>query len=183
MTGLGVMAALAVLVGWVVFALLGWVASPALSAGLGAVVGVLAVALFRESMAVGGAVALLAPFGVMLPALALRHVAVSLGVPMAGVATWELLVFLVLYAVFLAAAFGVVPLDMYRWGYAPVPVAVMVLAVCGYGFATGNWFLPLVAVLGQAAWVMGWGSSNWFDYVLHVLMWPVALVVLVGRIF
>ena len=65
----------------------------------------------------------------------------------------------------------------------PLSVAVMVLAVCAYGFVTGNWFLPLVAVLGQAAWVMGWGSSNWFDYVLHVVMWPVALVVLVGRIF
>lgn len=174
---------MAVMVGWVVFALLGWVASPGLSAGLGAVAGVVVVAVFRESMAVGGAVALLAPFGVMLPALALRHVAVSLGVPMAGFVTWELLVFVVLYAVFLAAAFGVVPVDIYRLGYAPVPVAVMVLAVCGYGFATGNWFLPLVAVLGQAAWVMGWGSSNWFDDVLHVVMWPVALVVLVGRIF
>ena len=183
MTGLGAMAALAVLVGWVVFALLGWVASPGLSAGLGAVVGALMVTVFRESMAVGGAVALLAPFGVMLPALALRHVAVSLGVPMAPFGTWELVGFLVFYTLFLAAAFGVVPVDLYRFGYAPVPVAVMVLAVCAYGFVTGNWFLPLVAVLGQAAWVMGWGSSNWFDYVLHVVMWPVALVVLVGRIF
>jgi len=183
MSGLGASAGLAVLIGWVVFALLGWMASPGLSAGLGAVVGVLVVAVFRESMAVGGAVALLAPFGVMLPALAVRHVAVSLGVPMAAFGTWELVAFLVLYTVFLAAAFGVLPVELYRWGYAPLPVAVMVLAACGYGFATGNWFLPLVAVLGQAAWVMGWGSSNWFDYVLHVVMWPVALVVLVGRAF
>ncbi|MEQ8899124.1 MAG: hypothetical protein RID23_18740 [Roseovarius sp.] len=181
MTGLGASAALAVLLGWVVFGLLGWVASPGVAAGLGAVVGVVVVAVFRDSMAVGGAVALLAPFGVMLPALAVRHVAVSLGVPLAGFAAWELVAFLILYAVFLAAAFGVVPVDMYRLGYAPLPVAVMVLAVCVYGFVTGNWFLPLVAVLGQAAWVMGWGSSNWFDYVLHVMMWPVALVVLVGR--
>ncbi len=166
---------------WVAVAVLGWVAWPVVSAGLGAVIGVLVVAMFRESLAVGGAVALLAPFGVMLPALAVRHVAVSLGVPMAPFAAWELVGFLVLYAVFLAAAFGVVPVDLYRFGFAPVPVAVMVLVVCAYGFVTGNWFLPLVAVLGQAAWVMGWGSSNWFDYVLHVVMWPVALVVLVGR--
>ena len=43
MTGLGASAALAVLVGWVVFALLGWVASPGLSAGLGAVAAVAAI--------------------------------------------------------------------------------------------------------------------------------------------
>lgn len=182
MTGLGASAALAVLLGWVVFALLGWVASPGLSAGLGAVVGVAVVVLFRDSVAVGGAVALLAPMGVMLPALALRHVALSLGLPVPGFATWELVAFLLLYALFLAAAFGVVPLELYRLGYAPVPVAAMVLAVCAYAFVTGNWFLALVAVLGQAAWILGWGSSNWFDFVLHVVMWPVALVALVGRL-
>lgn len=181
MTAFGASAALAILLGWVVFAALGWVASPGLSAGLGAVAGVAVVALFRDSVALGGAVALLAPMGVMLPALALRHVALSLGVPVPGFATWELAAFLVLYTVFLAAAFGAVPVDFYRFGYAPWPVAAMVLAVCVYGFATGNWFVVLVAVLGQGAWAMGWGSSNWFDHVAHVAIWPVALAVLVGR--
>jgi len=128
-------------------------------------------------------VALLAPFGAMLPALALRDVAVRLGLPVPGFATWELAAFLVLYTGFLAAAFGLVPADVYRLGYAPVPVAATVLGLCAYGFATGNWFLALIAVLGQAAWVMGWGSSNWFDHVLHVLMWPLAVAVLVTRLF
>lgn len=183
MSGLGASAAVAILSGWVVFALLGWVASPALSASLGAAVGVVLVVFFRDSMAVGGAVALLAPFGVMLPALALRHAGAKLGLPVMPFGTWEMAAFLLLYTGFLAAAFGVIPVDVYRFGYAPVPVAAMVLAVCAYGFATGNWFLPLVAVLGQAAWVMGWGSSNWFDHVLHAALWPVAAVVLVGRLF
>ena len=58
----------------------------------------------------------------------------------------------------------------------------MVLAVCIYELVTGNWFLAGVAVLGQLAWVMGWGSSNWFDMVLHVLLVPVAVVVLVMRV-
>lgn len=183
MTGLGASAALAVLSGWVVFALAGWVATPGLSAGLGALAGAGVVLAFRDSVAVGGAIALLAPFGVMLPALALRHVAVRLGMPMPGFATYELVVFLVLYTGFLATAFGVIPVDAYRLGYAPLPVAVMVLVLCAYGFVTGNWFIPLVAVVGQAAWVMGWGSSNWFDHVLHVVMWPLAVVVLVTRLF
>lgn len=183
MSALGASAALAILLGWVVFALAGLAVAAPVAAGLGAVSGAVLVVLFRDTVALGGAVALLAPFGVMLPALALRHAAIRLGVPMEPFATWEIAVFLVAYTAFLASAFGVIPLELYRLGYAPLPVAAMVLAVCAYGFVTGNWFLPLVAVLGQAAWVLGWGSSNWFDYVLHVLMWPVAVVALLGRIF
>ena len=182
MSGLGAVAGLAILLGWVVFALLGWVASPVLAAGLGAVAGTGAVVFFRDSVAVSGAMALLAPIGVMLPALALRHAAAKLGVPVVAFETWELAAFLLFYTVFLAAAFGVVPVDIYRLGYAPLPVAVMVLAVCAYGFVTGNWFLPLVAVLGQALWVAGWGSSNWFDHVLHAVLWPAAVVVLAARL-
>lgn len=182
MSDLGAMIALAVLLGWTVFALTGLVATPGLAAGLGALIGAGLVLGLREGAVLGGAVALLAPFGVMLPALALRHVAVRLGAPVPGFATWELAAFLVLYTGFLAAAFGVIAVDIYRLGYAPWPVAAMVLAVCGYGLVSGNWFLPLVAVAGQAAWVMGWGSSNWFDHVLHAALWPVAAVVLVARL-
>lgn len=182
MSGLGASLALACVLGWVVFALAGWGASPEIAVIAGAVVGLAVVFAFRETMAIGGMVALLAPFGVMLPALALRHAAMSLGMPMAPFETWEIAIFLLVYTVFLASAFGVVPLQMYRLGYAPVPVALMVLALCAYGAASGNWFVPLVAVLGQAAWVMGWGSSNWFDHVTHVLIWPVALVVLILRV-
>jgi len=181
MTELGASAALAILLGWVVFAMAGWVLPPGAAAALGGVAGAALVLAFRNSLAIGGMVALLAPFGVMLPALALRHAAVTLGVQVPGFATWELLAFLVLYTAFLATAFGVIPVEVYRLGYAPVAVTVMVLAVCAHALATGNWFLALVAVSGQAAWTMGWGSSNWFDHVLHVALWPVAAVVLITR--
>ena len=183
MSGLGATIGVAVVLGWVVFALSGLVLSSSLAAGLALVAAVLVGFLWRDTVAVNGAMAVLAPVGVILPALALRHVAVSLGVPMAPFGTWELVGFLVFYTLFLAAAFGVVPVDLYRFGYAPVPVAVMVLAVCAYGLITGNWFLPLVAVLGQALWITGWGSSNWFDYVTHVLLVPVAAVALMLRLF
>ncbi len=183
MSGLGASLALAIVVGWVVFALSGWAVSAPLATGFGLVIGLGVAFGLQGSMAVGGAVALLAPFGVMLPALVLRHVAMKLGVPMVPFSSVELLVFLAAYLVFLMTAFGVVPVDLYRFGYAPWPVAAMVLAVCAYGAVTGNWMLPLVAVLGQVFWVLGWGSSNWFDYVLHVLLVPVTVIVLVGRLF
>lgn len=181
----GVLAAggLAVVLAWVVFALTGWVVAAPVSVWLGGLVGALAVLLLRDTLPLRGLVALLAPFGVMLPALALRHMAAKLGLPVVPFGTLELVVFLLAYLVFLASAMGALPLEVYRLGYAPWPVAAMVLAICAYGFVTGNWFLPLIAVLGQALWLTGWGSSNWFDYVTHVLLVPVAAVVLVLRLF
>lgn len=181
----GVLAAggLAVVLAWVVFALTGWVVAAPVSVWLGGALGALAVLLLRDTLPLRGLVALLAPFGVMLPALALRHMAAKLGLPVVPFGTLELVVFLLAYLVFLASAMGALPLDVYRLGYAPWPVAAMVLAICAYGLVTGNWFLPLVVVVGQALWLTGWGSSNWFDYVTHVLLVPVAAVVLVLRVF
>ena len=182
MTGLLTSAALAVLLGWTGFALAGLLTDPPMAVLAGLVVGVVCVVMLRDTVALRGLVAVLAPFGVMLPALALRHMGMALGAPFAPFATAELVVFLLAYVGFLMAAFGVLPVDLYRFGYAPVPVGVMVLVLCAYGAVSGNLFLPLVAVLAQAAWVMGWGSSNWFDHVTHVLLVPVVIVVLVGRL-
>lgn len=183
MSGILANVALAIVLAWIVFALAGWIVAPWLAVALGVVLAVAVIGLARDTLVPGGLVALLAPFGVMLPALALRHMGGSLGLPVVPFGTLEIVVFLGLYVAFLAASMGVFPVDPYRLGYAPLPVGAMVLAVCLYGAVTGNPFLPLVAVLGQVAWVMGWGSSNWFDYVLHVLMVPVAVVVLVQRAF
>jgi len=177
----GVLAAggLAVVLAWLVFTLAGWVVAAPVSVWLGGAVGALAVLLLRDTLPLRGLVALLAPFGVMLPALALRHMAAKLGLPVVPFGALELAVFLVAYVVFLASAMGALPLDIYRLGYAPWPVAAMVLAVCGYGLWSGALFLPLVAVAGQVFWVAGRGSSNWFDHVLHALLLPVAGVVLI----
>jgi hypothetical protein len=181
MTAIWASFGLASVFAWLIASFAGFVMPPLWAVGLGALLGLALAFGLPESLGVGGFMALLTPLGIMLPALALRHLGVKLGVPFTPFATWELALFFVLYTGFIASAFGVLPLELYRLGYAPLPVAIMVLAVCAYGLATGNWLIPLVAVLGQAAWVMGWGSSNWFDYVLHAMLWPVALIVLVGR--
>jgi hypothetical protein len=97
-------------------------------------------------------------------------------------ATVEILAFLAAHTAFLASAMGLWPVDLYRLGYAPRPVAAMVLAVCAYGLVSGSLFLPLVAVAGQALWLARLGSSNWFDHVLHAALVPVALLVLVLRL-
>lgn len=164
--------ALALVMAWVGFAIAGPVGAGAMA---------LSVLLLRGWVPVAGLMALLAPLGVMLPALALRQIAAGMGVAVIPFGSFELVVFLLAYLVFLASAMGVVPVDLYRLGYAPVPVAVMVLALCGYGALTGQVVLPLVAVLGQALWIIGWSSSNWFDHVLHAALVPVTIVVLILR--
>ncbi|MEO1139788.1 MAG: hypothetical protein AAFW87_10050 [Pseudomonadota bacterium] len=182
MSRVGASVALAALVVWAVFVLAGMALSPPLAAGLAVLAAVASVTVFRNSVPVAGAIAVLAPFGVMLPALAIRHVAVTLGIPVPGFSTIELFVFLVAYVAFLCTAFNILPFDLYRQGFAPWSVAGMVLLVCIYALVTGNWFLAGVAVFGQLAWVMGWGSSNWFDMMLHVLLVPIAAVALILRV-
>ncbi|MEM6588565.1 MAG: hypothetical protein AAF641_08975 [Pseudomonadota bacterium] len=174
--------ALAVLVAWVVQGVALVALAPLAATVLGAAAGAAAVALLR-SVVIGGAVALLSPFGVMLPSLALGGGLARLGVDLPGFSAWELVVFLVGYTVFLCSAFGLVRGELYRLGYAPVPVAGMVLAACLYAALSGNWVLALIAVVSQLFWVMRWGSSNWFDYVLHVLLWPVVMISLLARLF
>lgn len=183
MSGLGAVLALAILLAWTLFALLNGFLGAGAPIGLGALAGLLMAILMKDTVAVSGAIALLAPFGVMVPALAMRHMANAMGADIPGFSLAELAVFTLLYTGFLATAFGVIPVDLYRFGYAPVPVGLMVLALCGYAFLTGNWFLAGIMVLAQLAWMMGWGSSNWLDHVLHVLMWPVALVTLFTRLW
>ncbi|MEL6315434.1 MAG: hypothetical protein AAFQ60_15465 [Pseudomonadota bacterium] len=178
MTRLGSSLALAVLVAWCVQGVAGAVLASLAAGLLGAAAGAAAMALTRWVL-VGGVVALLAPFGVMLPSLALGAMAGRLGVDVVEFSQLELGVFLVGYTVFLLSTFGILREDLYRLGYAPVPVGIMVVVICLYAALSANWFLAAVVVLGQFFWVMKWGSSNWFDYVLHVLLWPVVVFALI----
>ena len=172
----------AVILGWVGFALTGLVLPMPLAILVGVVVGATSVTLLRHSFAVKGFIALMGPVGVVLPLLVLRHVAGQLGLEIQAFTTAELMVFLLAYTAFLAASLGYLPVDIYRVGYAPLPVGIMALGLCAYGAMTGNIFIPLVAVTGQGLWLKGWGSSNWFDHVLHAALLPIALISLAAHI-
>lgn len=172
---------LAIVSGWVAHALtVGW-AGPTVALGVAGIVGAFVIGA-RATLPVSGLMALLSPVGVVLPALAVRDVAGDWGMPVAMFETSALIAFLAAHLMLLASAMGAVPVDLYRIGYAPVPVALMVLAVCAYGMITGTLFLPLVAVIGQALWMTRLGSSNWFDHVSHALLVPVVVGVLILRL-
>lgn len=187
MQDLGARTGLSVCTGWCVFMVAGLFLSPAASLVLGVMgagcVGLSHVVQGPARLPADGLIALLAPFGVMLPALALRQVLVANGLGIPGFSSAEILVFLLAYAVFLMASFGVLPIDLYRFGYAVWPVACIALALCLYALVTGNWFLAVVTVAAQGVWVAGWASENWFDTMLHVALVPVALITLLIRLF
>jgi hypothetical protein len=182
MTGVLTTLWLAVLLAWVLAGLGGLVLPPPQAVAAGLAAGAVAAVLFRDTIVLRGLVALLGSFRAVLPVLALRHLAGMAGIDILPFTTVELAAFLVAYVFFLAAATTALPANVYRLGYAPWPVAGMVLAVCAYGMAQGSLFIPLVAVAGQAFWVAGIGSSNWFDHVLHAALVPVAAVVLLERL-
>lgn len=183
MTQIGASIAFGICAAWVGFALAGLVV-PVLPASLfGGALGLALAWPFRRNIVSTGAIAIFAPFGVMLPALALHHIAISLGLDAPVFSSIEIAVFLLAYILFLVAAFGLLSVDLYRLGYSPRVVGVMTLAVCLYAVATGNWLLALVAVSGQAIWAAGWSSSNWFDTVLHVTLVPIAAITLLTRLF
>jgi hypothetical protein len=170
--------------------LLGWMAWGVLSLGLtvpvsliaGLALGVACAFVFRDTVALRGMVALLGPVGIVLPLLILRQMAAHLGAPVQPFGTVELAVFLVFYLAFLTNAAVASPVDIYRLGYAPWPVAIMALALCALGLWQGALFLPVLAVAAQAFWTAGWGSSNWFDHVLHPALVPAVLIVLLLRL-
>lgn len=181
MTGILEWAGLAVVLGWMGFALTNLATGPEVALAVGLTFAGLILS-FRHSLPVAGAMALLSPLGLMLPALALRDIAGSFGLLIRPFHSLELLAILLAYLVFLASAMGVLRTDLYRLGYAPLPVGAMVLALCAYGLISGGIFLPCVAVLAQAAWVLRWGSSNWFDHMLHATLVPVLVIALALRL-
>lgn len=173
---------LASLLGWLAFILLGIGLQAQIAVPVGLALGCGCALFLRDTLPLRGIVALLGPVGAVLPLIILRQMAAQLGVPVQPFGSVELLIFLASYLVFLASAAGVIPVDIYRLGYAPIPVAGIMLALCAYGFAQGLLFVPLLAVTGQAIWVMGWGSSNYLDHVLHPALVPAVAVVLVLRL-
>lgn len=183
MTGALTLIWLASLTGWLAWLILGIGMQAQIAVPLGLSLGLLAALLLRDTLPLRGAVALLGPIGAVLPFLILRQMAADLGLPVQPFGSAELVVFLVLYTGFLASAAGTLPVDAYRLGYAPIPVAVMGLALCAYGLGQGMIFVPLLAVTAQAMWVMGWGSSNYFDHILHPVLVPAVIVVLLSRLF
>ena len=181
MTGAVTHLFIAILAAWTIAGLSGYLLPMTVALALGALVGFAAL-IFPKNPVSRGLIAILDPVGVVLPLLALRHMAGWFGLSGYAFSATELTVFLIVFVLFLAAATDKLPFDPYRLGYSPIPVALVVLAICLIGAVQGSFFLPALAVLAQVLWVLRWGSSNYFDHILHATLVPVVLIELIGRL-
>ncbi|WP_198389315.1 hypothetical protein [Roseovarius faecimaris] len=172
---------LALILGWLCWGLVSLFVGGALGLPVGLVLGAGAAILLRQNMVVRGLAALLEPIGIVLPLLMLRHMLGAVGVSFAPFGALELFAFILFYSAFLICTFELMPFDPYRVGYRALPVGGMVLALCAYAALSGHGIIAVIAVAGQAAWVLRIGSSNYFDHILHVSLLPVAVVVLIAR--
>lgn len=127
-------------------------------------------------------VAILAPFGAVLPAVALQNIIAKCKVYTPPVyPIHEMVLVLILYTAFLSASLGVFTFDPYRYGYSPIFGGITAFVTCGYALWRGYYFVAGAIVLGQIAWVFDVGSSNYFDHITHALLVPVISVTLVKR--
>lgn len=127
----------------------------------------------------GFGLAVFAPFGFVLPALALRDLWARLGRSVVSFSTLEVSLLGGLTVVFLAASVGVTAFDPYRLGYGPVVPALLSLILLGWTLVRGHHALTVAVLLAQAAWTFGVTGSNHFDGLSHALIPFVCVVWLV----
>ena len=179
MTGAYATLGLVLVLGWCVWRLgrRWWPGVGGIAAGLI----VAAAFVFLGGQASAVTMAVLAPLGAVLPALALRDMAAGAGHPSPRLPSVDLAVVGALHAVFLAAAMGAVRFDPYRFGYDPAWGSVFALCCIAYLAWRRQAVLAAAVLVGQALWIGDVGPSNMADHALHMLLVPIVLIVLLGR--
>lgn len=124
-------------------------------------------------------VAMLAPIGVILPALAVRDIFGKAGRISERFHLAEVTIAFCLTTIFIAASIGVIAFDPYRYGFGVLAPALLSLVGVGWAIIRGHHVVALAILLAQGLWVTGLSGHNFFDYSLHALLVPVTLLWLV----
>lgn len=124
-------------------------------------------------------VAVFAPFGILLPALALRDVVGRLGGAVMRFHPTEITVVLGLGALYIAASIGVFPIDPYRWGYGVLVPGIVALVGILWSLWRRHFIVTGAILVAQIVWAFGGLSPNFFDLIFHALLEPVCAVWLV----
>lgn len=181
MSGLYEACAAGVLASWCLFRLLQLVLPKVPALVVAVTVGLVPFILLPELLFHSMTIAIFAPFGLILPMVAVQGFFRDFGYTVKRFATVDLGVVLILYLFFVSASVGVVAWDPYRYGYDPVWGGAVAFLLCLYGVLRGHPGVSLVALLGQFLWINDIASSNFFDHVSHVLLIPVIVVCLIRR--
>ena len=79
------------------------------------------------------------------------------------------------------SAIGVLPFDIYRYGYEPLPVGVIAVVLALLALWRKHLLLCLSVPLALMLWMFNVASSNFFDHVFHVLWFLPMLYMLAAK--
>ena len=123
--------------------------------------------------------AVFAPFGFLLPALAIRDVVGRSWIKIAPFHVLEVAAAMIAASLFIAASIGVFTFDPYRLGYGPIIPGTLALAGILWTCYRRHFVITAAILAAQITWSFGFLSPNFFDLVLHALVVPVCAVWLV----
>jgi len=163
---------------WIGFRVALIVVRPKIALGVGLVVAICSLVLPSIMPLM---VAILAPFSFLLPALALRDVFGRTWIELAPFQVTDVILALIVSALFIAASIGMFPVDPYRTGYGPlVPAAVSLVGIL-WALWRQHFFILVALLAAQITWSFGFLSSNFFDLIFHALLVPICVIWLVKQ--
>ncbi|MDX1779929.1 MAG: hypothetical protein R3256_01295 [Thalassovita sp.] len=104
------------------------------------------------------------------------------GRPVRPFATAELIAVIVLILPLYASALGMLEVDLYRLGYAPLCGGAIALVLGVYAMSRRHYFVAVGVLAGQLAWSFDVTSTNIVDHIGHVVILGAAAVVLLLRL-
>jgi hypothetical protein len=124
-------------------------------------------------------VAILEPLPVTMMVYGVAYLARPFGLALQPWLKIELVITILAGLLLMLSGTGVLPIDIYRYGYEPQPVTIMAVCLALLALWRKHVLLSLSVPLALTLWLFDIASSNFFDLVFHVL-WFVPLLYRLG---
>ncbi len=124
-------------------------------------------------------VAILEPLPVTMVVYGVAYLARPFGLALPPWSKAELVITILAGLLLMLSGTGVLPIDIYRYGYEPQPVAIMAVCLALLALWRKHVLLSLSVPLALVMWLFDIASSNFFDQVFHML-WFVPLLYRLG---
>lgn len=124
-------------------------------------------------------VAILEPLPVTMVVYGVAYLARPFGLALPPWSKAELVITILAGLLLMLSGTGVLPIDIYRYGYEPQLVAIMAVCLALLALWRKHVLLSLSVPLALVMWLFDIASSNFFDQVFHML-WFVPLLYRLG---